>query len=278
MIASSAAQQGKVNYYDGPEIADAVFDSLRDAGLDTERLEIDDLALLDEFHALGRPATVALAELCAIGADADVLDVGAGLGGPARVLAHRYGARVTALDRTARFCSANRRLCAATGLSDRVEVVCADALELPFPDQSFDLAWMQAVSQNVADKPALMRGLRRVLRAGGRLALFEVASGPGGPLHFPVPWADGPGDSFLVSSAELLRIVEDAGFEPLTWNVGPDALAEIARAADAAPAAGPDRGVNLKLLMPNFDERMAGLGRNVGEHRIELVQAVLTVR
>lgn len=278
MTASSAVEQSKVNYYDGPEIADLVFDSLTDAGLDTERLEIDDLASLDEFHALGRPATVALAELCAIRADADLLDVGAGLGGPARVLAHRYGARVTALDRTARFCRANRRLCAATGLSDRVEVVCADALELPFPDRSFDLVWMQAVSQNVADKPALMSGLGRVLRPGGRLALFEVASGPGGPLHFPVPWADGPGESFLVSSAELLRIVERAGFEPLTWNLGPDALAEIARASDVAPAAGPERGISLKLLMPNFDERMAALGRNVAEQRIELVQAVLAAR
>src|SRR5690242_4320745 len=85
-------------YYDGPDLVDAVRSALWDAGLDVENLDVDDLAPLDEFHALGRAATIALADLAAVGAGDAVLDVGAGIGGAGRFLAHRYGARVTAVD------------------------------------------------------------------------------------------------------------------------------------------------------------------------------------
>jgi SAM-dependent methyltransferase len=204
-----------------------------------------------------------------------VLDVGAGIGGPARVLAQRYGARVTALDGSARFCRANERLCAATGLEDRVEVVCGNALSLPFEDESFDVVWTQALLQNIEHKPALLGEIRRVLRAGGSWALFEVLSGPGGPVHFPVPWGDGPRESFLVAGEQLRAMAEAAGFAPLLWNQGEQTLAPIARAASGMPVAGDDHGLGLHLLMPEFEARMAGLARNVGEQRIELVQAVL---
>src|SRR4051812_9338328 len=93
-------------YYDGPEIDAVVRDALLAAGLDPDYLDVDDLAPLDEFHALGRAATISLAELAGITAGERVLDVGAGLAGPARYLAARFGADVTALDATPRFCRA----------------------------------------------------------------------------------------------------------------------------------------------------------------------------
>jgi MPBQ/MSBQ methyltransferase len=274
MATHPETERTPLDYYDGPELTDTIFDALGEAGLDTERLNLDELAALDEFHALGRAATLALAELSEIRAGEKLLDAGAGIGGPARVLAHRYGARVTALDGSARFCRADERLCAATGLEDRVEVVCADALSLPFEDESFDVVWTQALLQNVEDKPALLAEFRRVLRVGGRWALFEVLSGPGGPLHFPVPWGDGPRESFLVAGPQLRRMAEAAGFAPLLWNQGEDTLGPIANAARSLPVPVDDRGIGLHLLMPEFEARMAGLARNVEERRIELVQAV----
>src|SRR5690348_4018152 len=126
-------------YYDGPELLDGLLASITAAGLDPAHLEIDDLAPLDEFHALGRPATLALARVAGVTADARVLDVGAGLGGPARFLASRYGAHVTALDATPRFCRVAAELTRRTGLTDRVEIVHGDALELGFDDGAFDL-------------------------------------------------------------------------------------------------------------------------------------------
>jgi SAM-dependent methyltransferase len=263
-------------FYDGPDITGDIDTALRAAGLDPAALAVDDLAALDEFHALGRPATLALADLAGVAPDTAVLDVGAGIGGPARVLADRYGARVTAVDATPRFCRAAARLCTATGLADRIDVVCADALALPLDDASVDLAWIQAVGQNIADKRGLAAELARVVRPGGRLALFEVVAGPGGPLHFPVPWADGPEGSFLVSAADLRALFTDAGFTPTVWNEGEAVQATIVAAAQEMGELPAHAGVALDLLMPDYEARMAGVARNIGEQRIGLVQAVLS--
>ena len=118
-----------------------------------------------------------------------MLDVGGGLGAPARLLAHEHGCRVTVLDLTEAYCRAGERLTAWTGLGDRVRFRHGDALALPFEDGSFDVAWLQHSSMNVADKGRLYAELRRVLRPGGWLALSEVVAGSGEAPHFPALWA-----------------------------------------------------------------------------------------
>jgi SAM-dependent methyltransferase len=261
-------------YYDGPDLTGVVFDAIRDAGLDPDRLDLAQLAALDEFHALGRPATIALAELVGIEPGARVLDIGAGIGGPARVLADRYRADVTALDATERFCRLNEHLTRATGLAERVSVVRGDALALPFADAGYELAWVQAVLQNVDDKAHLAAEIERVLVPGGRLAIFEAVQGPAGPpRHFPVPWADDASGSFLVPGQELRDVIAAAGLEILAWNEGSAVQPGIAAAAAELPSP-PDNGLTLGLLMPNYAARMEGLARNIDEQRIELVQGV----
>ena len=264
------------DYYDGPDLQDRVLVALRGAGLDPERLDPDDLAALDEFHALGRAATVALARLAGIAPGDRVIDVGAGIGGPARFLAGTLGASVTAVDPTARFCRLNEALSRGTGLAGRVSVVQAGAERLPFADASFDVGWTQAVSQSVADKSAMFGELARVVRPGGRVAMFEIVAGPGGPLVFPVPWADGPAESHLVAAAELRELLATVGLQPVVWNEGQAALAAIQRAAaeEPPPSGAPDIG--LGLVLPDLQARMEGLGRNLADGRIALLQAVLT--
>ncbi len=261
-------------YYEGPDIVGRLLHALGEAELDPDALDIDDLAGLDEFHALGRAATVALADLAGIQPEDGVLDIGAGIGGPARYLAARRRARVIALDATPRFCRAAELLTRGAGLADRVTVVCGDAMALPFEDASFDLAWSQAVSQNVADKQRFIAEAARVVRPGGRVALFEVVAGPGGPLELPVPWAEDEEQSWLVSAEELRELLEAASLEIVTWNEGQAALGAIGRAAAQIPTTTTDPHLGLHILMPGFEQRMAGLGRNIAQDKIALVQVV----
>jgi MPBQ/MSBQ methyltransferase len=273
VISNNPTTAGRT-YYHGPELVERVVQALTESGLNPEALDVDDLAPLDEFHALGRAATLALADLAGVRRGQRVLDVGAGIGGPARVLAAHYGAHVTALDATPRFCRAAEMLTRGAGLSDLVEVVGGDALAIPSADQTFDLVWTQAVTQNVADKQRFVSEMARVLRPGGHVALFEVLRGPGGPLEFPVPWADSADQSWLVWPSELRGLLERSSLELVAWNEGREVAEAI---ADAAPRVRQTAGgaqLGLHLLMPDFEARMAGLARNVAEENITLVQAV----
>src|SRR4051794_26405076 len=148
-------------YYDGQELVDPIRAALARAGLDPDRLRADDLAALDQFHALGLPATLALAELAELRAGERILDLGAGIGGPARVLATRFGADVTAVEPVGRFRRLASALNAATGTT-RVHLVAADGCALPFADGSFELVWTQAVLQSVSDVAAVAGEAYRV--------------------------------------------------------------------------------------------------------------------
>jgi SAM-dependent methyltransferase len=263
------------SHYDGPELTGRVRDALQQAGLDPERLVVEDLAGLDQFHALGLPATLALAELAEVAPGERVLDLGAGICGPARVLAARFGARVTAVEPTARFRHLAAELNAATGLQDAIAIVDAQGQALPFADGAFDLVWTQAVLPNVADVALVAAEAHRVLAPGGRWALAETVAGPGGELRFPVPWADGPADSHLLAPEALRAALERPGFAAEVWEIGPAALAPAAARAAAEPLPPPRPHVDLSLLMPDHDTRMGGLARNVAERRIAPLLAVL---
>ncbi|MDQ3045762.1 MAG: methyltransferase domain-containing protein, partial [Chloroflexota bacterium] len=144
---------------------------------------------MDQFHIGGQEATLRLARLAGIHTGQTVLDVGGGLGGPARTLARAFECAVTVVDLTQEYCRVGAMLTSRTGLSPRVAFVNASALNLPFSNDAFDVVWTQHSSMNIANKDRLYDELRRVLRPGGRLALHEIMTGRRIPARFPVPWA-----------------------------------------------------------------------------------------
>lgn len=270
------ANAGIAQHYGDERLPDRLLTALQTAGLDLDALKPDDLKPIDQFHIGGQPSTRELAQLAGLQPGMHVLDVGGGVGGPARTLASEFGCHVTVLDLSAPFCRAGELLTERTGLGDRVIFQQGDALALPFAADAFDLVWTQHSSMNVPDKRRLYEEIKRVLRPGGRLALHEITAGPLQPVQFPVPWAREPGQSFLMTPEELRNLLGELGFAESVWNdVTADGFAWFRTALERAAARGaPSLGLHL-LLGDVFPEMSRNMLRNLAEDRVCIVQAVM---
>jgi sarcosine/dimethylglycine N-methyltransferase len=266
------------------DVLDGVRDHYRALGL-TERLKAalaalgpedqlispEQLTGLDQFHTRGLAATAELATLAGINAATSVLDVGSGIGGPARFVAATHGCPVTGIDVSESFVDASRYLTERTGQSGRVSFRTASALDLPFENGHFDVALLQHVAMNIPDRAHLYGEIRRVLRPRGKFATFDVVSNEGEP-HYPVPWARTPATSFLLTAAATREAIEASGFRALVWRDD----TELAKAwITQLRASGPPPGRNLGVVMgPDFATLLANLGRSLLEGRIGILTAV----
>lgn len=263
------------SHYRRDGLVEKILEALRAAGKDPEALTTDDLAPIDQFHARGRAATLDLARLAGITPGMRVLDVGGGLGGPARTLASEFGCSVQVLDLTEEYCRTGELLTAMTTLSDRVSFTQGGALDMPYPDESFDVVWTQHISMNIADKGMLYSEIRRVLRPGGRLALHEIMAGPNSPIHYPVPWAREPSISHLQPPETARALISATSLTELAWT---DETASATdwfqrRPRSTPPTNPPPLGLHL-LLGADFGDMLRNQALNLNENRIVVIQAV----
>ncbi len=128
--------------------------------------------------ALDRATTrlneVMLAAAAPLPFGAFVLDVGCGIGGPARWLARTARVRVRGLSNSATGVAEATRLSAAEGLHDVTDFAVADAMHNQQDGGVFDLVWVMESSHLMPDKPQLLRECARVLKPGGRLVLCDL--------------------------------------------------------------------------------------------------------
>ena len=259
------------DHYRATGLTERLKTALMALGPADQRLTPEQLGTLDQFHTRGLAATAELAKLAGITADISVLDVGSGIGGPARFLAATYGCWVTGVDLSEPFVDAARYLTERTGLNGKVSFQTASALELPFDDGRFDAVLLQHVAMNIADRARLYREIRRVLEAGGRFATFDVVLISGEP-HYPVPWARTSATSFLLTAAATREAIEAAGFRTLIWQDDTEAAkAWIAQLRVSGPPPSPNLGA---VMGPEFAQLAANLGRNFMGDRLGILSAV----
>jgi sarcosine/dimethylglycine N-methyltransferase len=256
-------------HYSARDIEARILAAVRAAGMNPEqRLSPEELAALDHFHTGGLNASRALMELAQIGADDCVLDIGAGLAGPARLLASTLGCRVDCLEMSPDFCAGAALLNQLTGLEGRITVHRGSALDLPFFDNSFDVVWMQNVGMNIADKRKLFSEIYRVLKPGGRYAFQEMAAGKTVASYFPLPWATEPADSCLISAEETRSVLGESGFIVESLEDVSDALLSTP-AAEGAPSP-----LNRAVYVDNIAQKAGNERRSLEEGQIRLVRGV----
>src|SRR5215471_2528939 len=177
------------SYYTRGRLEDSILHALSKAAKDPANLTHGDLAALDEFHVGGREATQELAAQMELRPGLRLLDVGSGIGGPARYFAAEQGCLVTGIDLTEEFISVARSLTHRTKLDHSVEFRQGSALAMPFENASFDHAYTIHVCMNIADKLGLFREVRRVLKPDGIFAIFDLMRTGEGAIRYAVPWA-----------------------------------------------------------------------------------------
>ena len=240
-----------------------------------EGLTVEDLAPVDHFHARGFPATVELADRLPIKAGQHIVDIGCGLGGPARYIAKRFQCNVSGLDITEPFVEAANKLTALLGMERQVKIVHGDGQRLPYPDSHFDGAYTQHVTMNVADRPRFFAEAYRVLKPGAFFALTEHGLGPKGNPHYPVPWsADGTG-AYLVTPSETRALVEKTGFEAIVVEDTGARYVDGYRIAieKAEKGALPPLGIHL-LMGETALQKTRNAARNIEEGRTHPIQLV----
>src|SRR5215471_9727278 len=206
----SVEQQVSTHYTAG-NLEQKILGALREAGKDPARLSSDDIAPLDNFHLGGRQAISDLASFMHLSPAMHLLDVGCGVGGPARYFAEQ-GCQVTGLDLTEEFVRVAESLTRMLKLEGKAQFRQGSALEMPFPSGTFDGAYMIHVGMNIEDKAGVFREVARVVKRGGRFSIFDIMQTGDGPLEFPLPWAVGAETSFVRTTEDYRKMLEVTGF------------------------------------------------------------------
>jgi len=252
-------------HYSGDDLEERVLGALRDADVDVDHLTAEDLSGLDQLHAGGVASTEHLLEVLGVTADTRVLDVGAGIGGPARLAAARTGCRVTGIDLSPDFVATARSITERVGLTDRVTFDVGSATDMPYDDGAFDRAMMNHVGMNIEAKDRVFAEVRRVLAPGGSFAVYEQMRVGDGALTYPLPWAEDESSSFVETRERYAELLTAAGFRV---ELDED------RTAEAAGPPAPGALTPAPVFGAGFVER---IGNNIAATMAGILAPVLMV-
>jgi len=269
------SQQVSDHYFSNDDLVEIVRQKLLGDGRDPGQISTTDLATFDEFHIRGRNATLELAQQMKLKPGDHVLDIGSGLGGPARTLAENFDCHVTGIDITPEFCRAARIFSEWVKLDDRVDFQQGDATAMAFADGCFDAAMTIHVAMNIWAKDRIYAEAKRVLKPGGVFGVYDILQGEGGEVLYPVPWARRASISHLAKPAGMESLLQAAGFEILQRKDSTEeSLAWFERVAASWQKTGPPK-LSLQIFLgEDFPLMAQNQLRNLDERRIRTVSFV----
>jgi ubiquinone/menaquinone biosynthesis C-methylase UbiE len=268
-------QQSRIKkHYTRSHIFETIVQALKKAGVPNNQVTRKDLAAVDEFHVGGLDASWNLALQASLQPGMQVLDIGCGLGGDARLLAGEFGCHVTGIDITPEYIRTAQELSQLTHLQHHTHFVAGSALELPFVNGRFDIVWTQHAQMNIADKSRFYAEAARVLQPNGRFVYYDVLSTDHTPIHYPVPWADDASMSYLVTSTELHNLLLHAGLAPVqVTDQTKKGIQFFEKLIQRLTKFGfPDVGIH--LLIDKAKEKMQNLYTNLTEGTIMLESGI----
>jgi SAM-dependent methyltransferase len=199
-------------HYTRGRLEEMILQAVKQTGKNPEQVTAGDFAAMDEFHVGGIEATQELATHMELRPGMRLLDIGSGVGGPARYFAGEHGCHVAGVDLTEEFVQVAKSLTRLLKLDHLLEFRQASALDLPFEAETFDGAYMIHVGMNISDKAGVFREARRVLKRGALFTLYDIVRTADGPIRYPVPWAIEEEMSFVAEPGTYRDALEGAGF------------------------------------------------------------------
>lgn len=255
----------------------SILKAIKAAGKDINNLTLKDLAPVDAFHIRGIESTKEIAELIKIIPAYNILDIGCGLGGSARYLASNYGCHITGIDITEEYCKTATGLSKLLNLEDKTEFHHADAINLPFENEEFDIVWSEHVQMNVEKKQNYFREIYRVLKPKGKLVFYEVFKGIRNNIFYPVPWAENSSTNFLSEQNEIKSFLETLYFKIEYWEDKTDLSKNWFNTTVKKMKTRKPYPLGLHLVMgKNSDEKFLNMFRNLNEGNITVAQGVAT--
>ena len=203
-------------HYGNDGIVPRIISALEEAGFDTNNLEPDVFAGADEFHIGGRKGSEFVTSALNIQSGQHVLDIGSGIGGPARYIANMLGVTVEGIDLTPEFVEAAVEITEMVGMTERVSFQVGSATSIPFDGDTFDASTMVHVGMNISDKELLFSEIARVTKPDGSIVVYDVMRTGNDDLVFPMPWSSTPEYSFVDTTDAYVKAAENAGLKLLT--------------------------------------------------------------
>ncbi|MFD1343230.1 class I SAM-dependent methyltransferase [Litorisediminicola beolgyonensis] len=252
-----------------------ILETMKSAGIDPKSATIEQLAPVDHFHARGFPATVELADALPVREGDRIVDIGCGIGGPARYLANRFRCQVDGIDITAPFVDAASKLSALVGMEETVKFRNGDGQQLPYSGEAFDGGYTQHVTMNVPDRDLFFAEAFRVLKPGAFFALTEHGLGEIGSPYHPVPWSKDGSGAYLMRPADTVAVLERTGFKDFEVTETGDKYLQGYKAAIALAEKGEAPVFGSHILLGNLAPQIVrNAARNIEERRTQPVQII----